>query len=189
MSTVITLEPPYEKSGSVTPTTGRRPVTIPRLKSACQKMRLPTPIARTAPKRSFAVGATRIAPEHEERVEHDEKHAPDEAPVLGEHGEREVAVLIGQEEELVLRPAHEPLARGRPPLPIAMRAWCACQPAPRMFASGFRNAVIALLLVALEAVAPDDRPPRRPAPASDEEELRAADARQRADRDEDRDRG
>ena len=33
MSIVITLEPPYEKSGSVTPTTGRSPVTMPRLKT------------------------------------------------------------------------------------------------------------------------------------------------------------
>jgi hypothetical protein len=29
-----------------------------------------------------------------------------------------------------------------PPLPMATRAWCACQPVPRMFASGFRNAVM-----------------------------------------------
>ena len=49
-----------KKGGKVTPTTGRIPVTIPRLKSACQKMRLPTPIARTAPKRSRAVAAMRI---------------------------------------------------------------------------------------------------------------------------------
>ena len=60
MRTVRTLEPPYEKSGSVTPTTGRSPVTIPRLKKACQKIRLPTPMARTAPKRSRAVAAMRI---------------------------------------------------------------------------------------------------------------------------------
>ena len=42
MRMVSTLDPPEEKSGKVTPTTGRMPVTIPRLKKACQKMMLPT---------------------------------------------------------------------------------------------------------------------------------------------------
>ena len=51
---VSTDEPPAEKSGSVTPTTGKRPVTMPRLKIACQKMIEPQPIASTAPKRSLA---------------------------------------------------------------------------------------------------------------------------------------
>lgn len=35
----------------------REPVTMPRLNSACQKIREPTPIASTAPKRSFAVAS------------------------------------------------------------------------------------------------------------------------------------
>ena len=55
----MTLEPPYEKSGRVTPTTGKSPVTMPRLNTTCQKTMLATPTASTAPKRSFAVAATR----------------------------------------------------------------------------------------------------------------------------------
>ena len=35
---------------------------------------------------------------------------PDEAPLLGEDGEREVGVLVGEEVELVLRALHEPVA-------------------------------------------------------------------------------
>src|SRR5438132_1122534 len=81
---VSTLDPPYEKSGSVTPTTGRMPVTMPRLKKACQKIRLPTPMARTAPKRSFAEEASRRdvneAPQAEaaERADRDEDQKQDE---------------------------------------------------------------------------------------------------------------
>ena len=54
-----TLEPPYEKSGSVTPTTGSRPHTIPMLMTVCQKKSAETPTAMTAPKRSFAADAMR----------------------------------------------------------------------------------------------------------------------------------
>ena len=45
---VMTLDPPNENKGNVTPTTGSNPVTIPTLKIACQKIMAPTPMEMTA---------------------------------------------------------------------------------------------------------------------------------------------
>ena len=38
---MVTLEPPYENSGRVMPTTGKRPLDMPRLMMVCQKMSAP----------------------------------------------------------------------------------------------------------------------------------------------------
>jgi membrane associated rhomboid family serine protease len=58
---VVTLEPPYENSGNVMPTTGSMPLAMPRLMMVCQKMSAPQPTATTAPKRSRASEAMRTA--------------------------------------------------------------------------------------------------------------------------------
>jgi len=65
---------------------------MPRLKKACQKMSAPTPMARTAPKRSLAVAAMRI-PDDQEAIQKHEADAPENSPVFGEDGEREVECL------------------------------------------------------------------------------------------------
>ena len=53
-------EPPAEKSGNVTPTTGSIPITIPKLIKTCQKKIDPTPMAMTTPNRSRALAAMRM---------------------------------------------------------------------------------------------------------------------------------
>src|SRR5690606_7648671 len=57
ISIETTLDPPEENKGSVMPTTGRRPMDMPRLNTVCQKMMAPTPNANPAPNRSFACEA------------------------------------------------------------------------------------------------------------------------------------
>src|SRR5207244_974663 len=50
------------------------------------------------------------APEHEQAVEPHEEQRPEDPPLLREDREGEVAVLLVEEEELVLRALHETLA-------------------------------------------------------------------------------
>src|SRR5262249_26972159 len=54
---VRVLEPPYENSGKVMPTTGSTPTVMPTLNTVCQKNIAPMPTATAAPKRSFASAA------------------------------------------------------------------------------------------------------------------------------------
>ena len=64
------LEPPYEKSGSVTPTTGRTPTVMPMLKMACQKNIAPTPTATRGTEAILRVRGDADRPDADERVEH-----------------------------------------------------------------------------------------------------------------------
>ena len=89
-------------------------------------------------------------------VERDEDHAADEAPLLGEDREREVAVLLGQEHELVLRPLHEALAE---PAAVADRdaRLVGVPVVAEDVLVRVQPRVDALVLVAAQAVAPEDR--------------------------------
>jgi len=183
MRTVMTLDPPYEKSGSVTPTTGSRPVTMPRLKMACQKMMLPTPRQarlRSGPSPMRPRGCTR-APGTRRAPRARRSH---DAPLLGEDGERKVTVLLVQEEKLVLRALHEALAE---PAAVADgdAGSCGSQLKPRMFSFGFSHALMRSFLIPAQAVAPEERgQDGRRDPQGDE--APRADVGERADRDEQR---
>src|SRR5262249_4394103 len=58
----------------------------------------------------FALRGDPDGPDAEERVETKHENAAHKPPFLGEDGVREVAVLIGQELELILRTPHITLA-------------------------------------------------------------------------------
>ena len=134
---------------------------MPILMNACQKIIAPMPTASTAPKRSFALRRDADRPDAEEAVEAEQHDAADEAPLLGEHREREVGVLIGQELELVLRAPHEPLAED----PAVADGHARVVRVPARAAEiglGVQERRDALALVVLEAVDPRERHRRRP---------------------------
>ena len=62
-----------------------------------------TPTASIAPKPSLELLRDHEAPDQHAQVEHEQHAAADEAPLLGQHREREVGVLGRQEAELRLR--------------------------------------------------------------------------------------
>src|SRR6185369_15514576 len=97
-------------SGSVTPTTGKMPATMPMLKKTCQKssaaQRLGEAIAR--------LGREVQRPQDQEQVAADQDGAADEAPLLGEHRERKVGPVLGQKLQLVLRAVQPALAGPAP---------------------------------------------------------------------------
>src|ERR1700721_1531587 len=86
---IITV-PPQESSGIGTPTTGARPITIAPFMST-----------QTA---EVAVGDRGDAQRHEDhrRIEQQDGDAADEAELLGQRGEHEVGLLLGQEVERAL---------------------------------------------------------------------------------------
>ena len=103
-------------SGSVTPTTGKSPITIPMLMATCQKSMPVTPTARKWPKRSRALPAMSMRARDEHEVEREQEQAAEEAVLLRPHREDEVGVLLGEERQVRLRPLPPPLAE---PLPGA----------------------------------------------------------------------
>ena len=136
---------------------GARPSTMPRLKSACQKMSAPTPTASTAPKRSLRRRRDADRPEHEEAVERRRARStrrspsPPRRPANGKS-----RVLVRQEVELVLRALHEALAR---PAAVADRdARVVRVPAAAEDVRlGVQEHEDALLLVVLHRVRPRER--------------------------------
>jgi hypothetical protein len=95
-------DPPNETNGNVRPVSGIMPTTPPMLMRACVNTHAVTPPASSMPKRSLARNATCTPrrPEGDEQPAHRE-HA-DEAELLGEDGEDEVGVGLGQEAPLEL---------------------------------------------------------------------------------------
>src|SRR5260370_1637403 len=95
-------------------------------------------------------------PQHEKGVKGHQRETPDEPPFLGKDGEREVAVLLVQEHELILRPFHETLPN---PTPVAYGdsslMWIPI--VSENILVWIEPSVDALVLIAAQTVAPEHR--------------------------------
>ena len=131
ISIVITLDPPYEKSGSVTPTTGQHARHHAEVDDRVPEDDRRDADASTAPKRSLRLRRDADRPEHEEPVEADERRrSPTKPHSSAKTGNGKSVYWSGRKPNWFCVPFMKPWPKS-PPSPMATRAWCACQPAPR----------------------------------------------------------
>ena len=95
MNEAMIAEPPYDMNGSGMPVIGMMPIVMPMFSKTWNAN-----IAEHADRQERAeeVGGQQgdpPEPPHEQRVEHEQRGAADEAELLPHHGEDEVGVLLG----------------------------------------------------------------------------------------------
>ena len=95
-------DPPAEKNGSVSPVTGSSPDTPPVLITACTPNHAAMPPARSMPKRSGDGERGLDAEAHEQGEPADDRQRADEAELVGDDGEDEVAVRQREVAELAV---------------------------------------------------------------------------------------
>ena len=95
-------DPPAEKNGSVRPVTGSSPATPPMLMIACTPNQVAMPPASSMPKRSGAASGGLDPEPHQQHEAADHGDDADEAELVGDHGEDEVAVGERQVAELAV---------------------------------------------------------------------------------------
>ena len=110
MNSEISAVPPYDTSGSGTPTTGSTPLTIAMLTNAYVKniSVIAPAMSRANIVEAFAV--ITIAAADQQQVEHEQDRVADQPEFLAEHGEDEIGVALRQEVEVRLRAVQPALA-------------------------------------------------------------------------------